>query len=216
MQADEFNLKTITDTVITNFVQLEISHCKSNNVKVTLKNTTEVDCNGVECSGYFCTDPNPELVVAMGKHPSDWLATFVHETCHKDQWVEQSPVWNKKIKEYFDAADIFDMWLNNAVELTKNQLNDVLEQVMMVEIDCEKRSIEKIKKYNLPIDVIEYTQKANSYIYYHHAIAYKRQWGAKTAPYENPNVWTKMPLDFNQNYSKINRKMLNLYLKHCW
>lgn len=215
-QTDDFDITTIEDKHILNFVQTEINHCTQHNVQVQLKNKDTVGLNGVECGGYFMDEPASVLAVAMGKKYKDWLPTFVHETCHKDQFVENAPVWNLRIKEYFNANDILDMWLNHAVELTKPQLNQVLDQVIAVELDCEKRSLEKIKKYNLPIDHVEYIQKSNAYIYYHFAIARMREWGHKSAPYDNPKVWQKMPVDFDQNYSKISRSMMSLFLRHCW
>jgi hypothetical protein len=213
---DNFDINQLTDQHILNFVKSEIDHCAQNQIEVQLTNCDTVALNGVECGGYFMDTPNGVLAVAMGKQYLEWLPTFVHETCHKDQYVEKSPVWDLKIKEYFNANDILDMWLNQAVELTKPQLKSVLDQVIAVELDCEKRSIEKIKKYNLPIDQTEYIQKANAYVYYHFAIVRMREWGHKSVPYENPKIWQKMPVDFNQNYSTINRKLMNLLLRHCW
>lgn len=215
-EIENYDINNINNKQIKKFVQDEIDHCTQHKIKVQLKNSETVAFNGAECGGYFMDEPNLLLAVAIGKDPETWLPVFVHETCHKDQYVEKDPVWDLKIKEYFNAGDIFDMWLNHAVELTKSQLKEVLKQVMLVEIDCEKRSLEKIKRYNLPINHIEYIQKSNAYIFYYHAIARKREWGSKDAPYENPKIWQEMPVDFNQDYSKINRNMLNLFFKHCW
>lgn len=211
----EIDINAIENEIIKNFIQSELDHCIKNKVKVELINNP-VDYNDFECSGYFVDAPKACLTVNISKNIDDWLSTFVHETCHKDQFLEKEDVWNVKIGDSHDALDIFDMWIDHHVELKKHQLRPILEHVVQVELDCEKRAVAKIQKYNLPINLTEYIQKSNAYVFYYHAAAHHRSYTQRTSPYINPDIWTKMPVDFNNNYSKINSEMLKLFTKYCY
>jgi hypothetical protein len=171
--------------------------------------------NGVECNGYFCDSPRKHIIVNINKPIEEWLPVFIHESCHKDQCIEQCSYWTTKVNDYYDAGDIFDMYVSGTVELNQENLTEVLKQVVEVELDCERRTVDKIVKFNLPLDVTEYTQKANAYIYSHFAIFERREFGAKAA-YDIPEIWTKMPVDFNQDYSTINDNILELYNSYIW
>jgi hypothetical protein len=211
----EINLDLIENINTRNFIQAEIAHCKKHKVRVELLNAPP-ELHGVESSGLFSDEPHPCLQVHMDKDINEWLPIFVHETCHKDQYIEKTDIWTAKINEHYDAVEIFDMWIDRCVELKPHQLRPVLQQIVDIELDCERRAVEKIHKNNLDINVEEYIQKANSYVYYYHAAAHTRMWTQRTAPYINPLVWKEMPVDFNNNYATIRNKMLELYLEHCY
>ena len=208
----EINLENIENINTRNFIQTEVAHCNQNKIKVKIFK----DLNLTECSGHFSDYPKPCLTVNSNDKISDWLPIFVHESCHKDQYLEDTDIWNKKIGNEYDALEIFDMWLEHHVELEQQQLKSVLDIIVQVELDCELRSVEKIQKYNLDININEYIQKANSYIWYYHAVAHTRKYSDLDSPYVNSKVWNKMPLDFSKNYSKISSKLLKLYLKNCY
>jgi len=209
-------LEQIKDTNIVQFLESEIEHCKENKVKIKFSNIEYVPINGVDCSGYFEDDPKPYIRVAVKKPFDEWFPVFIHESCHKDQYVENSIVWAQKIKDYFNASDILDMWINQVVELKPKQLTEVIKQVINLELDCEKRSVEKIKKYNLPINIEAYIQQANSYIFYHHLLAEYRRYPTKAAPYEVKELWTQMPKTFKKNYASISKKTSSLLYRYCW
>lgn len=208
-------LKSVTDLQVQKFLSDEIAICQAHRVKIKVEDSVTVANGGSDCHGWFQDRP-ALLVIAVGKPVEDWLPTFVHESCHRDQWIEQDPTWTNLIKNYFDANLILDMWVYKAVELTPRQLTKVVKSIINNELDCEKRSLAKIQKFNLPINQIEYIQKANAYIFYYLAIAATRQYATKNAAYENPKIWKKMPVDFAKRYSKISSKLLKLYLKHSW
>ena len=208
----EIELNDIENKTTRNFIQAEIAHCKQHKIKVEILK----DLNLVECNGHFADNSNACLTVYTNNNIDEWLPVFVHETCHKDQYLEKTDIWNKRIGNEYDALEIFDMWIDHHIELLPHQLRPVLENIVQVELDCERRSAIKIQKYDLPIDLNEYIQKSNAYIWYYHAAAHTRAYTQRISPYINPDVWTKMPLDFNRNYSNIKSKMLKLYLKHCY
>jgi len=207
-------LKNEKDPRINNFIQAEITHCKQHRIKIELIEVESVDVSGTACGGFFIDEPKPKIVVATDKPLEKWLPIFVHESCHKDQFIEKDPVWTAKIKKHFDANNIFDQWINHACELNPRQLSSVIRQIIALELDCEQRAVQKIQKYDLPIDVKEYTQKANAYIWQHRAIQKTRSWGNETA-HESKELWQQMPVDFCSRYARISTKMLDLFKKHC-
>lgn len=211
----EIDINTIENENVKLFIQSELAHCAQNKIRVELLDAP-VDFNGYECSGHFSDEPDACLTVSISKNIDEWLPTFVHECCHKDQYLEKADVWTVKIGERYDALDIFDMWIDRHIELKNYQLRPVLDHIVQVEFDCEKRAVAKIQKHNLPINVTEYIQKANSYIWYYHAAAYHRAYTQRTSPYVRAELWSKMPVDFDNNYSTISSKMLKLYTKYCY
>jgi hypothetical protein len=205
----------IENKITRNFIQAEIAHCKQHHIKINLIKVESIDVSGTACGGFFNEEPNPKIVVATNKPLEQWLPIFVHESCHKDQFIEKDPVWSAKIKKHFDANSIFDQWINHACELNPRQLSQIIRQIIALELDCEQRAVQKIQQYNLPIDINEYTQKANAYIWQHRVIQKTRSWGEDTV-YESKELWQQMPVDFCDSYAKISNKMLKLYMKHCY
>lgn len=158
---------------------------RDNDVELFFGQGKRVRCPGFGfTNGYFDTEPF-RLATARGKPVHDWLPILVHESCHMDQWFEQSPYWTKET----DAAAIkLELFLEGRIP--KN-IEDAFTAVLMLEADCERRSVEKIIKYDLPIDPIIYAQGANSYLFFHAWMYTYRKWYT-TAPYEIIDVVSLM------------------------
>lgn len=216
MKSNNKILKYFDDPVLIEFLEKEIAICNAHKVKIQAPNVDYVMLNGVACNGYFVDEPKPELYIAIKKPISEWLPVFIHESCHRDQWIEKSDMWELKIKKYFNSNDILDMWLSHAVELTEKQLQAVVKQTIMFELDCEKRAVVKIIENKLPIDVGIYVQKSNAYMFYHHILAQKRLYPTKSNPYEEEEVWKHMPKKFSSNYNTISKRFSDLLFKYCW
>jgi hypothetical protein len=129
---------------------------------------------------------NKELRVATGGDASVWLGVFVHETCHIDQG-DKRPEWVESCER---AVGIVDEWLGGK-NSPKKTIKEAIDQVIELEWDCEHRSITKIKRNKLPVNIIEYSQMANAYILGYHWTLENRKWCKKS--YKNPNVWRSMP-----------------------
>jgi hypothetical protein len=129
--------------------------------------------------------PN-KLTIATGGNTNDWLQVFLHETCHLDQAKERP--------EYFDSIDTYiadlDNWLEGAETISEISWENV-SRIVELEHDCELRAIHKIKKFDLPISIEEYSQKANAYLASYINTLKNRKWDS--APYINKDVWGKMP-----------------------
>jgi hypothetical protein len=185
--------------MIAAFLMEEIADCEENGISVTLSPTPTVMSGGLECMGWF-DDKSMQLQVAIDRPIGEWLSTFVHESCHKDQFVEKSPAWDTKIGTH-DTCEILDMWLERIVELSPEQLAVVIDKVQMVELSCERRSVEKICKWGLPIDVELYTRRANAYVWFYRTLPLTRRW--VTAPYNNPALLALMPPHFDNDYRTL-------------
>ena len=180
--------------------------CIENKIFFHLNYVNKVDQENLPCSGYF--DEKNLVVATNKKNVREWLDVLVHESCHLDQFLEKSKLWVSDSESLF----IVEAWIHKKnISIERKDLG--FKNTIALELDCEKRTIAKIKKYGLDINKDEYVQKANSYIFaYLYALIY-REW--YPTPYENSRIWKKMPTNFltiNQYLDK-NSKYLKYFIK---
>lgn len=142
-----------------------------------------------EYTGEADTD---RISIATGGDTTHWLQVFVHETCHLDQ-AKENLEWFQGVDKYITA---FNNWLEGKEPNEPNENNelvtwDLVSKIVELEHDCEKRSLQKIKDFGLPINLEEYAQKANAYLISYITTLKNREWGA--LPYTKPEIWSKMP-----------------------
>ena len=186
------------DPVVINFISLELDKCRQHGIAIKMPFKKTVIHSGVKCAGYFESDPL-EFAVAVGRSHKFWLNTFVHETCHIDQWREDLPVWYEKVNDE-DPLDLMDAWIQGEITLDQASIKRMFDIVVEIELDCEKRSVEKIKQYNLPIKLDTYIRKSNAYVWSYRLLQVTREWD-HTGAYECPDIWRKMPKHFDNDYS---------------
>ena len=158
------------------WVNFEITVSNASDVAVKLLNKKHVIMDGVRVHGYFCS--HTETLVVSGLAP-DWSHIMVHESCHRDQYIEKSPLWNKKVEidgEKQDPLSVFWNWLSGVTEVKPRKLREAMLHAMRLELDCEIRCAKKIDQFYLPINTKEYIQKANAYVYLYHVIPHTRKW----------------------------------------
>jgi hypothetical protein len=153
------------------FVNSVKRKCKYHNVNLVLSPSKHViltDDYKNECSGYF---GEKLLVVACGKPAEDWIDIFVHESSHMDQWIQK----DSRLEQWDNATSSMWEYLCGNKLLNKAQLKNIVDSIIDLELDCEKRSVEKIKKWKLPIDLDDYIRVSNAYIFSYRLIGtYKR------------------------------------------
>lgn len=172
-------------------------------LRLTPKRTTLIQGTKMLVNGYFLSRP-AILEVACKKPQKEWLQIFLHESCHMDQWRFKTCVWNRTfITDDIDTLNLVDLWIERKIGLNNKQLDEYITASRNVELDCEKRSVKKIKQYGLPIDSVEYIQRANAYVCFYTLLKKTRQWYSKKAPYDDPNVWKQMPTKWLNDYSKL-------------
>lgn len=214
MHRIELNLASLPDNLRA-FVEAEVDDCTEHGFAVRMINKAYVECGLMKTNGYF-DDNKRELAVAVDRPLNQWIDTFVHESCHKDQCVQKARIWGQQVRGC-DPFAVIEMWLNEVVELKPLPKYQMTMAMLKLELDCEKRAVKKIKKAKLPIDTKEYAQKANSYVYFYHMVAETRKWYTiGTEPYVVPEVWQAMPTDFKNDYTQIPKQLRDLYLKHCY
>lgn len=177
--------------------------CLQNNFSFNLVYKKSVQAGkGIECSGYF---DEKELIVAAKK--KEWLDVLVHESCHLDQLTENSKYW----RTGEDGIIVFDSWLEKKKNYTSNRLEKAIKNTILLELDCEKRTVRKMKKYGIKFNESYYIQKANSYLFSYWASYRDRKW--YPFPYEKKSIFEKMPKVFmnEKEYLTKNHEWLMLY-----
>lgn len=134
-----------------------------------------------KCSGW-CDDKT--LKVATGSDFEHWLGVLVHETCHIDQ-IRAWPRWFERAER---GLGRLDAWLNGK---KPHKVRKATLESIRLEHDCEARSIAKIRRHKLPIDLPVYIQKANAYLLGYHTTLAERKWCFRA--YRDKAIWGKMP-----------------------
>jgi len=180
--------------------------CIQNKIFFHLDFVNKVDQENLPCSGYF--DEKSLVVATNKKNVREWLDVLVHESCHLDQFLERSKLWVSDD----ESLCIVEAWIKKK-NISEQRRDRGFTNTIALELDCEKRTIAKIKKYSLDINKEEYIQKANSYLFaYLYALIYRKWY---PTPYENPRIWKRMPKNFLtiDEYLDRNSKHLKYFVR---
>jgi len=174
---------------------------KQHKIKVILsrKKVVKDHRNFLEMKGYF-DDANKELCVATGSD-NKWYQILLHESCHMDQYIEDQYLWNK----CSPAFTIFDDWLMGEREVNREVLEEVVQDIIRLELDCERRVVEKIKKYDLNIDPYDYEKISNISIYLYLFFLEKKKWIPEIA--DSSSIYKATPGKLKKSYTKIPRRL---------
>ena len=209
----EFNYGKLTESDITKvkvFIEDLKIYTKENNIKLVLSPEKGVKFSegGILCNGYF-DDITSTLACALGKDVSQWLVILLHESCHMDQWVEKVPEWTENV-----GMDNIEKWLNGDDSVNMNNIDNEIRTSIIVEVDCEKRTVEKIKKYGLDsiINIDEYIKKSNAYVLFYLWMRKNRKWYTiGKEPYNIPDVVNVMPKTFDIDYTILDSNIEKTY-----
>lgn len=168
-----------------------------------------VDWNGVECNGYISSGYE-EIPVTLAVATNDnSLDTLIHESCHMDQWYEQTPEW----MDLEDHGQVWE-WLCGVDDFTEEELDESVMRSYRLEVDCERRSVEKHRMWKTGVNESEYIQKANAYTMFYFYMRENRVWyKAGNEPYSLKEVWGHMPETFNFNRLDWYTKTHHLFAK---
>jgi hypothetical protein len=148
-----------------------------------------------------------------------WFMTFIHESSHMDQCIEGAKAWTDlKVNNLSaDACELVFYWLDGLIELNPKQLKDYVHRTMMLELDCEIRSATKVRSHEFDLDLDEYIQQANAYVYFYPLLRKTRKWySVGKEPYTIKEICSQMPKDFDNDYTQIPAKFEKLYRKYCY
>ena len=184
--------------------------CKDNGVEFIVgKGNQMKHFDSENVCGYFSDSP-PTLAYASGH--KDSFEILLHESSHMDQWLDKMDLW--KIIDVKNDDEIMDDFLNGTSKYTQRKINNSIDRIQQLEIDCEKRAVKKIEEYELPIDAKKYIKKANSYILFYTLIKETKKW-YKTPPYRIAKLFNAMPDYFLSDYSNIPSEMIEFY-EYCY
>jgi hypothetical protein len=141
-----------------------------------------------------------------------WFFTFLHESCHMNQFIENCPEWSNFNIDDIDCLDVLFKWLDFKIELNQEQLNKYINNIIVLERNCEQRAIDKIKKFKLPLDIVLYTKQANAYIYFYEALKTTRSWGDIKKPFFTNPAILELCSD-TLDYELKNKKLLDIIIK---
>ena len=188
-----------------NFLKFAKKELKQHGFKLKIHHSKRVRVDkNIYTSGLF-SEIDKQIDVAIKKEEHLWLGVLVHEFCHFLQYLENNKYWQVCHKSRVDHFHKFDDWLNG--KSIKN-IETVIDEIKMLEYDCERKAVALIKKCKLKINVENYTQRANSYIAFYDHIKKSRKWYGNLAPYENKQIYKKMPVRIQARFSK---QLLSLY-----
>ena len=201
------------------FLEIVRKDCAKAGVNCLLPETEKVVYPGTAdmmVSGYFDSVIGPTLACAIGKPEKDWYEILIHESCHMDQWSENSKLWLDVTANGVDCDKGMDEWLAGK-ELHRDEYTYYIRTMQFLEIDCERRSVKKIKDLGIDIDTVMYTKKANSYLFFYSVMLETHKW-SDVAPYNVPEIVDMMPGYFleENDYCKLPDELLNLYKTKCY
>lgn len=179
------------DSVLSFIKDIE-ADCKANNFKLELLNVRYIDIgDNAPSSGYF-DDEERKIVVAL--KINDFIGTLAHEYSHMRQFVEDPELYNFYALSY---SKVFQ-WLDG--KRVRN-LDFHLDNCMKLELDCEKRAVELFKLYDLNVDIKDYIQRANAYMYFWKYLKFSRKWcNPYNTPSNNETIVRTMPKRFLKEY----------------
>lgn len=209
------------------FLGEELLKAHQNDVGISFLNSTFIDFNSGEkfewsnpkherTYGYFDYKPR-EIKIAFSSKQNLWLKTFLHESCHLDQFLEKSQLWNHMIYGKTDMYKILFDWLQHK-KIPKNaDIEKSVKKIFELEKDCEERAVKKIIKYSLPFNKINYIKQANAYILsYKLSLLERNFYKRNKEPYNIEDVWKKMPSNFDYTFDTIKDKHLKIIKDSCF
>ena len=197
------------------FLDYVHSSLRKHKIKLILSlETTTIGKNQI--SGYF-SDEDRELLVCIDD--PDWIETLVHEFCHFLQYKEQDPVYTSLDQGDSNyVSEVWD-WLDHKHEfVSTKRKNEAFRKMIAMELDCERRSVEMIKRFKLPVNLEDYTYIAFVYVHYYNFCKKYRTWfsdGSSVADIvEISHLEDKYKISLDVDFSKLPPEFEEIFKKY--
>lgn len=156
-----------------------------------------------------CFDESvPSLTASACDTEADTLGLLLHEYSHLTQWVENCDVWRIHQKT---PGDMWD-WIGGKPVRGVERAIDVTRDM---EADCERRTVRLIQELNAPIDIKDYTRKANAYIHFHNVIKAKRKWYKAPGALCNPEILRHCNETLDSDFRKTPKALFDALVKYA-
>lgn len=196
------------------FVGLCINNMMTNGVSIEIVKT---DRNASETYSYFESgNVKPKFCIRyLDNSFYENMDVFVHEYCHFLQWKADT-----KLQKSYESAHYryYSRWLRklHCKYMLLNDVRDDLRIIQSVELDCDRRAIKLIKKYNLEIDSDKYIRRSNSYILSYNYSFEKRK-DFKVWPFDYPGMIELVPAHHlkTSELGLIIPEHREIFLKNC-
>ena len=178
----------------TEFIQMVRNDLSEYGFKLIVGKGKQINGGNCRVSGYF-SEVTKEIRVA--RYNNDFLPTLVHEYSHFQQYAEG------KFTAAGDAADLLECWFGGK-DYAEREVSRAFSVIRSCERDAERRSVDLIKYYELPVNLDLYIRRANCYIYAHYIMhRYRKFWAFKRDPFRSHTVLALMPNNFRAQSHQI-------------
>ena len=188
------------------FLALAIEHMIDEGMSIKLIAKNSVMCDGVATGGY-CSGSG----ITVATKRSDWFETFIHEYCHVLQDLDETYEPTED-----ESWGYYDAWLLGKKKLSAEAVTQCTNAIRANEMDCERRVVQLIHKYNLPINEGRYIQKANSYGLFYTVAAKYRSWYKGTSPGQIDELVDMMPREFKKYWHRVPKKFEQIVKERCF
>lgn len=199
------------------FLDYVHSQLRKNKFKLVLHmDNLKIGKNNV--SGYFSED-SKEIVISIKEE--NWLEILVHEFNHFVQFINNEEKYVLINQGESNFLNELWEWLDGNIELNTKRKNLLFKTVQDMELDCERKSVEMIKSFDLPIDIEEYSSIAHIYIFYYTYAKKNRCWFSENSTikdimtegnFKNLSLdcdFTKLPETYVKLFKNASRKFLD-------
>ena len=209
------------DLNLRKFIKSAIVDMRKNDVNVSFVDKEFIGQEDSKSMGYFSATPDEKtdlnFIIAVDNSILDWTRIFVHEFCHFQQWKVKSKAWlNSFVKiddEFIDADTLFDYWIKGK-SYSKEEVTNFVRRTQACERECEKMAARLIIQNSLPLDVKEYVQTANIYLYFYVYAMMRRLWYSGEAPYSVVEALRLVPDDhILDDHRDIPKELVSIFDK---
>lgn len=187
------------DENVQKFINHVHSHLRKNKFKLVL-HLDELKIGKNSVSGYF-SEEDKEIVISLKEQ--DWLEVLAHEYNHFIQYITNEPSYVSLTQG--DSNYLTEMWdwIDKESEFEEARLDVMFETVREMELVCERKTMETIKEFNLPIDLDEYIFSANVYLYFYSFVRKYRCWFKENIGIKDITELSDLQMTLDEDFSKL-------------
>ena len=184
--------------------------CRRYRIKLILSPLEAFVFDGQSYGGYF-DNYTMEMAVTHKNNENVFISLLVHEFSHMEQWIERDSTFTSHLRGGYESSTIMSQWLDGR-EYQYNTIKKAIDLLRDCELNCERRAVKNIEKYNLDLDEETYCKEANAYILFYNYIMRKRRWEYKESPNCITEILDKMPTDlYSLDYTELTSEQRNLF-----